>query len=351
MTVEIPHRPLHVRHRRLAAAASRASSSTRSCPPRARSSTARRRPSASATRVEGLDARRQGRLHRPGAHRPHAALEPGDVHRRLRAPARALRRPARRARARLQGGALLVQREGRPLRGVPGRRRPARRDALPARRLRHLRHVRRPALQPRDARGEVPRPLDRRRARRHRRAGARSSSSAIPRIARPARGAPQGRPRVRHARPAGDDALRRRGAAREARARARAQGDRAARSTCSTSRRRACTSPTSRCSSTALTDLRDQGNTIVVIEHNLDVVACADWVIDLGPEGGEGGGEIVAAGTPEQIATSERSHTGTVPEGRARADRRGGGEEDGPNLVVLSGSRACGIAASSDWRS
>ncbi len=60
---------------------------------------------------------------------------------------------------------------------------------------------------------------------------------------------------------------------------------------------------------TALLDLRDQGNTIVVIEHNLDVVACADWVIDLGPEGGEGGGEIVAAGTPEQVAQAERSHT------------------------------------------
>jgi excinuclease ABC subunit A len=61
---------------------------------------------------------------------------------------------------------------------------------------------------------------------------------------------------------------------------------------------------------TALTDLRDQGNTVVVIEHNLDVVACADWVIDLGPEGGEGGGEIVAAGTPEDVTGVERSHTG-----------------------------------------
>jgi excinuclease ABC subunit A len=60
----------------------------------------------------------------------------------------------------------------------------------------------------------------------------------------------------------------------------------------------------------ALTDLRDQGNTILVIEHNLDVVACADWVVDLGPEGGEGGGEIVAIGAPEHIAQSERSHTG-----------------------------------------
>ncbi|MFI4909239.1 MAG: excinuclease ABC subunit UvrA [Steroidobacterales bacterium] len=56
--------------------------------------------------------------------------------------------------------------------------------------------------------------------------------------------------------------------------------------------------------------LRDQGNTIVVIEHNLDVIKSADWVIDLGPEGGEGGGEIVAAGTPEQVAASPRSHTG-----------------------------------------
>jgi len=59
----------------------------------------------------------------------------------------------------------------------------------------------------------------------------------------------------------------------------------------------------------ALMDLRDQGNTIIVIEHNLDVVACADWVVDLGPEGGEGGGEVVAAGTPEQIVQCERSHT------------------------------------------
>ncbi|HEY2275662.1 MAG TPA: excinuclease ABC subunit UvrA [Steroidobacteraceae bacterium] len=56
--------------------------------------------------------------------------------------------------------------------------------------------------------------------------------------------------------------------------------------------------------------LRDEGNTIVVIEHNLDVIKTADWVIDLGPEGGEGGGEIIATGTPETIAASERSYTG-----------------------------------------
>jgi excinuclease ABC subunit A len=52
------------------------------------------------------------------------------------------------------------------------------------------------------------------------------------------------------------------------------------------------------------------GNTVVVIEHNLDVIKTADWVIDLGPEGGEGGGQIIAVGTPEQVAKNKASHTG-----------------------------------------
>ena len=56
--------------------------------------------------------------------------------------------------------------------------------------------------------------------------------------------------------------------------------------------------------------LREAGNTIVVIEHNLDVIKCADWVLDLGPEGGSGGGTIVASGTPEHIAKEARSYTG-----------------------------------------
>jgi len=56
--------------------------------------------------------------------------------------------------------------------------------------------------------------------------------------------------------------------------------------------------------------LRDEGNTIVVIEHNLDVIKTADWVIDLGPEGGDGGGQVVAAGTPEDVAKVPGSHTG-----------------------------------------
>ncbi len=59
-----------------------------------------------------------------------------------------------------------------------------------------------------------------------------------------------------------------------------------------------------------LHELVDQGNSVIVIEHNLDVVKTADWIIDIGPEGGDGGGKIVAAGTPETVAKSKKSHTG-----------------------------------------
>jgi len=59
-----------------------------------------------------------------------------------------------------------------------------------------------------------------------------------------------------------------------------------------------------------LSRLVDRGNTVIVIEHNLDVIKCADWLIDLGPEGGEGGGQIIATGTPEEVASLETSHTG-----------------------------------------
>ena len=56
--------------------------------------------------------------------------------------------------------------------------------------------------------------------------------------------------------------------------------------------------------------LRDRGNSIVIIEHNLDVIRAADWLIDIGPEGGKGGGEVIATGTPEQVAQVQQSHTG-----------------------------------------
>ncbi len=79
-----------------------------------------------------------------------------------------------------------------------------------------------------------------------------------------------------------------------------------------------------------LHELVDQGNTVVVIEHNLEVIKTADWILDLGPEGGDAGGEILAAGTPEQIARDKRSYTGAFLKpvlARARASRARGEDE------------------------
>ncbi|MGI9418013.1 MAG: ATP-binding cassette domain-containing protein, partial [Geminicoccaceae bacterium] len=71
-----------------------------------------------------------------------------------------------------------------------------------------------------------------------------------------------------------------------------------------------------------LHELVDQGNTVVVIEHNLEVIKTADWIVDLGPEGGDGGGRIVAAGTPEAVAKTRKSYTGRFL--KQLFDRRGG---------------------------
>ena len=72
--------------------------------------------------------------------------------------------------------------------------------------------------------------------------------------------------------------------------------------------------------------LVEQGNTVVVIEHNLDVIKTADWLIDMGPEGGSGGGAVIVEGTPEQVAAHPGSYTGTflrpVLEGRTAARTR-----------------------------
>jgi excinuclease ABC subunit A len=59
-----------------------------------------------------------------------------------------------------------------------------------------------------------------------------------------------------------------------------------------------------------LSDLVDKGNSVIVIEHNLDVIKCADWIIDMGPEGGSGGGTVIATGTPEDVAKNRKSFTG-----------------------------------------
>src|SRR5437667_4999846 len=68
-----------------------------------------------------------------------------------------------------------------------------------------------------------------------------------------------------------------------------------------------------------LNRLADMGNTILVIEHNLDVIKCADWIIDMGPDGGEGGGSVVAQGTPEQIVEAPESFTGQYLKSRLAA--------------------------------
>ena len=140
------------------------SSTGRSCGPGAHRRDRRARPG------------RQDHQHRPVADRPHAALEPGHLHGRVRPDPRAVLADAGGAGARLQAGPVLVQRQGRPLRGLPRRRPDQDRDALPARRLRAVRAVRRQALQPRDARRALQGQDDRRRARHAGRGGASSSS-------------------------------------------------------------------------------------------------------------------------------------------------------------------------------
>jgi excinuclease ABC subunit A len=68
--------------------------------------------------------------------------------------------------------------------------------------------------------------------------------------------------------------------------------------------------------------LVDAGNTVLVIEHNLDVIKQADWIVDLGPEGGDAGGEVIATGTPEDVAAVEGSFTGQFLRGVLPARRR-----------------------------
>ena len=175
---------------------------------------AKQRPGAH-KRIERPRPGRQDHQHRPVADRAHAAVEPGHLHRAVRPHPRPLLAHAGGAGARLQAGPLLVQREGRPLRGVPRRRPDQDRDALPAGRVRAVRAVRGQALQPRDARGPLQGQDDRRRARHDGRGGG-GLLRPHPEDQAPPPGAPRRGARLHPAGPAGDDAVGRRGAAGEA---------------------------------------------------------------------------------------------------------------------------------------
>ncbi len=167
---------------------------------------------------------RQGHRHRPVADRAHAAVEPGDLHGRLPADPGLVRRAAGGQGARLRAGAVLVQREGRTLRSLPGRRVDQDRDALPAGRVRDLRRLPRPPLQPRDAGDPVQGQVDRRHPGHDGRGGrgVLQGGAADPRED----GDPEaGGSGLHQGGPAGDDAVGRRGAAGEAVEGAVAAGD------------------------------------------------------------------------------------------------------------------------------
>ena len=92
-----------------------------------------------------------------------------------------------------------------------------------------------------------------------------------------------------------------------------------------------------------LHELVEQGNTVVVIEHNLEVIKTADWIIDLGPEGGDGGGEIVAAGTPEDIAKAKRSYTGQfLAPVLARREAKGKARTEAAECIAVFNIRGSG---------
>ena len=99
--------------------------------------------------------------------------------------------------------------------------------------------------------------------------------------------------------------------------------------------------------------LVDQGNTVVVIEHNLDVIKTADWIIDLGPEGGDEGGRIVAEGTPEQVAQAAESPTGAYLKrilGDARRSGRAAGAAPATGTASSAGSQGRAVAESTPVR-
>ena len=252
---------------------------------------------------------RQGRARRPVADRPHAAVEPGHLHRRLGPRPQAVRQHDRGEDARVPARPLLVQRQGRALRGVLRRRHAEDRDELPARRLRaRARSARAPGSTGRPSRCTT-------RARRSPRSSTCRSRraadffAAIPAIARYLRTLTEvGLGYVRLGQPAttlsGGEAQRVK-LASELQKRSNGRSI------------YVLDEPTTglhfediRKLLLVLQGLVDKGNSVIVIEHNLDVIKSADWLIDMGPEGGFRGGTVVAEGPPEFLATVPESHTG-----------------------------------------
>ncbi|MEZ5872111.1 MAG: hypothetical protein R3D32_09730 [Nitratireductor sp.] len=212
-----------------------------------------------------------------------------------------------RGRARLPAGLLLVQCQGWALRSLPGRRADQDRDALPAGCLCHLRCVPRQTLQSRNAGSAVQGQVDCRRAG-HDGRGSRAFAAV---------------PSVREK----FETLERVGLGyiHVGQQATTLSGGEAQRIKLSKELSRRATGRTLYILDEPTTGLHfhdvkkllevlhelvDQGNTVIVIEHNLEVIKTADWILDLGPEGGDGGGELVAVGTPEDIVKEPRSHTG-----------------------------------------
>ena len=203
-----------------------------------------RRPAGQAPADGRVGGRRQGDRHRPVADRPDAAVQPGHVHGGVGSRPQALRPGARGPAPRVPARTVLLQRARRAVRELRGRRPDQDRDALPPRRLRHVRGLQGPAVQPRDAGGEVQGPHGLRRPRDERRRGARVLPEHPADQAAHA-DALRRRTRLHQARAARTHALRRRGAAHQAVERAATSAPPATPSTSSTSRRPACTSRTS----------------------------------------------------------------------------------------------------------
>ncbi len=260
--------------------------------------------------------------HRPGADRAHPALQPGHVREGVRRDPQAVRRPAPGQGPRPRARRLLVQRARRALRGVPGRRRAEARDVLRRGRVRDLHRVRGAALPPGRAAGRAQGEDDQRGAPADGGRGARLLRRRRPRSCGASRCCRRsGLGYLRLGQPAttlsGGEAQRLKIAAELA---TRLTADYLY----------ILDEPTT---GLHLDDIKkllavlgrlvDAGNTVLVVEHHLDVVKTADWVIDLGPEGGDAGGEIVAEGTPEQVAQVASSYTGKflrelLPRGNGR---------------------------------